>query len=157
MNERKRFVKCVDCGCQTLPRSARTAGQWAAAAALYTNGRVNEGALCPQCANRRRLALGLDAVKAPCNRMAEGCAPTATAMPKRVTINKQEYAWELTTLDSLIVKWKEQHLDEKYRNLDPSWWLVVVNDQAIAAGDFASVPISDGDAVSIVLGRGRYF
>jgi sulfur carrier protein ThiS len=121
------------------------------------NGRLNEGALCFQCANRRREALGLAVDEAPRSHIATRSAPAATSTAKKVTVNNQKYTWELTTLDSLIVKWKERQLDEKFRTLDASWWLVVVNDRSIPAADFSSVPISDGDEISIVLGRGRYF
>jgi sulfur carrier protein ThiS len=62
---------------------------------------------------------------------------------------------EVSTLDSLIEKWVEQHFYEEYKKPDVRWWLVVVNDKPIPAVDFGSVQISDGDEISIVLGRGR--
>jgi hypothetical protein len=157
MNERKRFVKCVDCGCRTLPRNARRERPWAAASSLYMDGRLNEGALCFPCANGRREALGLAIHEEPRSPVARGFAPAATATAKKVTINKQEYTWELSTLDALIEKWKERQFFDRFEKADAGWWLVVVNDRSIPAADFGSVLISDGDEISIVLGRGRYF
>jgi sulfur carrier protein ThiS len=83
--------------------------------------------------------------------------PGQTATAKKITVNNQQYTWELTTLDSLIMKWKEHLLDDKFRSLDASWWLVVVNGRPVPAARCSSVPVSDGDEISIILGRGRYF
>jgi hypothetical protein len=160
-NQRKHFVKCVDCSCQTLPQNAPRERLWAAAATLYITGRVNDGALCFQCANKRREVLGLpiekepdsDTTKVECER-AES-APASGATPKKIRINNREYIWDVSTLDSLIVKWREQHFHDKYKNLDARWSLVVINNRSIHAIDFSSVPISHGDEIFIVLGRGR--
>jgi hypothetical protein len=53
-NTRKQFVKCVDCGRQMLPQNASKERPWAAAASMFIGGRVNDGALCFNCANKRR-------------------------------------------------------------------------------------------------------
>jgi sulfur carrier protein ThiS len=121
------------------------------------DGRLNDGPLCFPCANRRREALGLAIHEDPRSPVARGFAPAATATAKKVTINSQEYTWELSTLASLIEKWKARQLDDRFGKANAGWWLVVVNDGSIPAADFGSVLISDGDEISIVLGRGRYF
>jgi hypothetical protein len=82
-------------------------------------------------------------------------APASAATPKKICINKREYTWDISNLDSLIVKWREQFYED-YKNLDASWSLVLINGRRIPAIDFSSVPISDGDEIFIVLGRGRY-
>lgn len=161
-NQRKHFVKCVDCGCQTLPQNAPREQPWAAAATLYISGRINDGALCFRCANKRRELLGLPAEKEPDSGTPkdEGghaeFAPASAATPKKIRINKREYTWDVSTLDSLIVKWSEQQFYENHKNLDASWSLVLINGRRIPTIDFSSVPISDGDEIFIVLGRGRY-
>ena len=156
-NQRKHFVKCVDCGCQTLPQNAPKERPWAAAATLHISGRIDDGALCFACANKRRVSLGLPIEKEPGSGMPSASACARMAASKRVTINNQEYTWEVTALDSVILKWKEKQLDERFRHVDAAWWLVVVNNRSIPAGDFSSVQVYDGDEISIVLGRGRYF
>ena len=161
-NPRKHFVKCVDCGCQTLPQNALNKAPWTAAATLYMSGRINDGALCFRCANKRRELLGLPAERGPdggtpkdaCGR-AE-LAPVSSATPKKIRINNREYTWDVNTLDSLLVKWREQQFYEQYKNPDPRWSLVVVNNRPIPVIDFSSVPISDGDEIFVVLGRGRH-
>jgi hypothetical protein len=161
-NQRKHFVKCVDCGCQTLPQNASKERPWAAAASLYISGRVNDGALCFNCANKRRELLGLPVQNDPDSDTPTGeCrradfAPASAATPKKIRINKREYAWDVNTLDSLIVKWTEQQFYKECTNPDARWWLVVINNKSVPAGDFGLVQISDGDEISIVLGRGRY-
>ena len=159
-NTRKQFVKCVDCGCQTLPQNASKERPWAAAASLYLRGRVNDGALCFKCANKRRGLLGLPLEKEPDSTSKAECGhadvpPASPATPKKIRINKQEYTWDVSTLDSLFARWKEQQFYEKYKNLDASWSLVIVNNRSIPAINFSSVPVSDGDEIFIVLGRGR--
>ncbi len=161
-NPRKHFLRCVDCSCQTLPQNAAKEWPWAAAATLYISGRVNDGSLCFKCANKRKELLGLPAEKGPdsdtlkreCGRVE--FAPASAGTPKKIRINKREYIWDVSTLDSLIMKWREQQFYEKYKDLDASWSLVVINNKSIPAIAFSSVPISDGDEISIVLGRGRY-
>lgn len=160
-NQRKQFVKCIDCGCQTLPQNASKERAWAAAASLYLSGRINDGALCFECANKRRGLLGLALEKEPdsgTSKARSGCAdlPTGTlATPKKIRVNKQDYSWHVSTLDSVIAKWKEQQFYDIYKGLDARWSLVIVNNRPIPAIDFTSVPVSDGDEIFIVLGRGR--
>jgi hypothetical protein len=145
-----------------LPQNASKERPWAAAATLHITGRVNDGALCFKCANKRRELLGLPVEKEPNGdtRKSEWgraeFAPISAVIPKKIRINNREYTWDVSTLDSLIVKWKEEELYEQSRTLDPRWWLVVINNIPIPAIDFSSVPISDGDEIFIVMGRGRY-
>jgi sulfur carrier protein ThiS len=82
--------------------------------------------------------------------------PANESTLKTIRVNEQEYTWNVTTLESLIEKWKDQYFYDEHKKLDSRWWRVVVNDAVISADDFSSVPISDGDEISIVLGRGRY-
>jgi sulfur carrier protein ThiS len=83
-------------------------------------------------------------------------ARASAAGPKKIRINKQEYTWNVNTLESLLLKWREQQSDEMYRNMDVSWALVVLNGRFVPPINFRSVAICDGDEISIVLGRGRY-
>ena len=160
-NQRKQFLKCVDCGRQTLPQNASNERPWTAAASVYISGHVNDGALCFDCANKRRGLLGLPlekeqdsgTSKAECARA--GLRPGSPPSPKKIRINKQEYTWDVSTLDSLIAKWGEQQFYDKYKHLDATWSLVIVNNRSIPAVDFSSVPVSHGDEIFIVLGRGR--
>ena len=160
-NQRKHYVKCVDCGCQTLPQNAPREQPWAAAAALYMGGRINDGALCSGCATKRRELLGLpgdDGRDCGTPKDKGGRAafvPASAATPRRIRINKREYTWDVSTLEALILRWREQFYED-HQNLDAGWWLVTMNDRRIPASDFRSVPISDGDEIFIVLGRGRY-
>jgi molybdopterin converting factor small subunit len=160
-NTRKHFVRCVDCGCQTLPQNAPKERPWSAAASLYVASSVNDGALCFSCANKRKALLGLPVepysgdLKSECGRPV--LAPANESTLKTIRVNEQEYTWNVTTLESLIEKWKEQYFYDEHKKMDGRWWRVVVNDAVISADDFSSVPISDGDEISIVLGRGRYY
>ena len=159
-NTRKHFVKCVDCGHQTLPPHASEGRPWSAAATLHIRGRVNDGALCFNCANRRRALLGRS-VERDRTDSTSGVQPLVPAHTnestlKTIRVNKQGYRWNVTSLESLIEKWKEQYFYEEHKKVESRWWRVVVNDAVISAKDFSSVPISDGDEISIVLGRGRY-
>ena len=159
-NTRKHFVKCVDCGCQTLPQNASKERPWSAAASFYVVSRVNDGTLCFSCANKRRTLLGLPVeqsngdLTSECERSV--LAPAHESMLKIIRVNEREYTWNVTTLESLIEKWEDQYFYDEHKKVDCRWWRVVVNDAVISADDFSSVPISDGDEISIVLGRGRY-
>jgi len=155
-NTRKHFLKCVDCGCQTLPQNA-SKERWGAAASLYINGHLNDGALCFQCGNKRRALLGLPAEQDGGETVTSYdrpvLAPANETLLKKVRVNEQEYSWNVSTLGSLIDKWKDQFFYAEYKKVDTRWWRVVVNHRCIPAQDFSSVPISDGDEISIVMGR----
>ena len=159
-NTRKHFLRCVDCGCQTLPQHASEKRPWAAAASLHIAGCVNHGALCFNCANRRRALLGRPVEQnGPVTKSGfqpVGPASAGEATLKTVRVNQQEYAWKITTLASVIERWKDHCFYEEHKKIDSRWWRVVVNDVVISAKDFGSLPICDGDEISIVLGRGRY-
>ena len=79
--------------------------------------------------------------------------PADETLLKKVRVNEQEYCWNVRTLGSLIDKWKDQFFNAEYKKVDTRWWRVVVNHRCIPAQDFSSVPISDGDEISIVMGR----
>lgn len=149
-NTRKHFVKCVDCGCQTLPQNASKERPWTAAASLYIRGRANDGALCFNCANKRRGLLGLPLEKEPTR--TEVPAPKCEATLKKVRINTQEYSWEISTLASLLTKWRDECSPKFFRNNDIRLFIVAVNDNVIPASNFSSMPISDGDEIMIVAG-----
>jgi hypothetical protein len=161
-NERKQFLGCVDCGRRTLPHNAPGQRPWTAAATLFVSGRPNDGALCFACANERRERLGLpvdtasdrDTPTGECGRA--GSATARAASPKTIRINRRQYTWDVGTLQALMERWREQQFYDRYKTLDTSWSLVVHNDRSIPATDFGSVPISEGDQVFIVLGRGAY-
>lgn len=147
-NARKHFLKCVDCGCQTLPQNVSKQRPWSAAASLYLSGFVNEGALCFDCANKRRAKLGLPIEKEHGDVVspASGCETKL----RKVRINTHECGWEISTLESLLIKWREE--DQVFKNRDIKLWLVAVNDQIIPARSFSSTPISDGDKIFIAMG-----
>jgi hypothetical protein len=155
-NTRKHFLKCVDCGCQTLPQNA-SKECWGAAASLYINGHINDGALCVQCGNKRRALLGELAEPESGETLTSydrpRLAPESEMLLKKVRINEQEYSWNVSTLGSLIEKWKDQVFYAEYKKVDTRWWHVVVNHRCIPAQDFSLLPISDGDEISIVMGR----
>ena len=155
-NTRKHFLKCVDCGCQTLPQNA-SKERWGTAAALYLKGRLNDGALCFQCANKRKALLGLpveqDSSDTVTSNYGPALAPANETLLKKLRINQQEYSWNVSTLGSLIDRWKDQFFYDEYKKVDTRWWRVVVNHRCIPTEDFSSVPISDGDEISIVMGR----
>lgn len=148
-NTRKEFLKCVDCGCQTLPQNASKERPWAAAASLYISGRVNEGAVCFNCANKRRQTLGLPTEK----EHGEIVSPTPLfeTKLKNVHINAREYTWNVGTLESLLTKWRDECF-RGFKNRELRFWLVAVNDEIIPATSFGSMPISDGDTVFIAMG-----
>ena len=149
-NTRKQFLRCADCGCQTLSQNVSQERPWAAAASLYVSGRVNDGALCFDCANNRRAWLGLPPAREPAR--TEGQAPACEARVKKVRINTQEYSWEIGTLESLLTKWRDGYSPKSLRNRDIKLLLAAVNDVVIPARKFGSVPIFEGDAVTIVAG-----
>lgn len=155
-NPRKHFLKCVDCGRQTLPQNA-SKERWGAASSLYISGHLNDGALCFQCGNRRRALLGLPAEQDSDETLTSYdrpvLAPANETLLKKVRVNEQEYSWNVRTLGSLIDKWKDQFFYAEYKKVDTRWWRVVVNHRCIPAQDFSWVPISDGDEISIVMGR----
>lgn len=149
-NTRKHFVKCVDCGCQTLPQNASKERPWAAAASLYISGHLNEGALCFMCANTRRGLLGLPLENEVTH--TESLAFTCDATLKKVRINAQEYSWEVSTLESLLTKWLDECFPKSFRSKDSRLLIVAVNDTVIPASNFSSMPISEGDEITIVAG-----
>ena len=149
-NTRKTFVKCVDCGCQTLPQNASKERPWAAAASLYISGRVNDGALCFNCANRRKGLLGLPLEKEVAQ--TKGPFPRCEATLKKVRINSRECAWELSTLESLLTKWLDECFPKNFRSKDSRLLLVAVNSTVIPASNFSSTPISAGDEIIIMAG-----
>lgn len=148
-NARKHFVKCVDCGCQTLPQNASKERPWTAAASVYIRGRANDGALCFNCANKRRENLGLSweqRIEPPSS------APECQATLKHVCINTREYSWNVSTLESLLTKWHDECLDSHFKNREIKFWIVAVNNEIIPATGFSSMPISDGDTIFIAMG-----
>jgi thiamine biosynthesis protein ThiS len=149
-NTRKHFVKCVDCDCQTLPQNASKERPWAAAASLYISGLVNDGALCFNCANKRRGLLGLPLEKGVTR--SEGPASTCESTLKKVRINTREYSWEISTLESLLTKWRDECLAKSFMRREIKYLIVAVNNEMIPANDFSSMPISDGDTICIVVG-----
>ena len=149
-NTRKHFVKCVDCVCQTLPQNASKEQPWAAAASLYISGRVNDGALCFNCANKRRGLLGLPLEKEVT--ATEGPASTCQATLKKVRINTRECSWEVSTLESLLTKWCDECFPKNFKDKDMRLYIVAVNNNVIPASNFNSMPISDGDEIIIVVG-----
>ena len=148
-NTRKHFVKCVDCGCQRLPQNASKERHWTAAASLYISGGVNDGALCFTCANKRRETLGLPVEK----EHGEVVSPTPVCETKlkTVRINTREYSWNVSTLESLLTKWRDESLGT-FKNMEIKLWLVAVNDEIIPATSFGSMPVSDGDTIFIAMG-----
>jgi sulfur carrier protein ThiS len=79
-------------------------------------------------------------------------APKCEAPLKKVRINTQEYTWGISTLESLLRKWRDACSPESFRNQDIRFLLVAVNDMVIPARSFSSMPISDGDEITIVRG-----
>jgi molybdopterin converting factor small subunit len=149
-NARKHYLKCVDCGCQTLPRNTSDERPWAAAALLRISGRINDGPLCFNCANKRRELLRL-----PLEREVSvpvGAASTCQARQRNVRINSRECSWEIGTLESLVTKWCDECFPKGFKNKDPRSLLVAVNNNVIRVNDFSSTPISDGDEITIVVG-----
>jgi sulfur carrier protein ThiS len=139
----------VDCGCQTLPQNASKECPWTAAASLYISGDVNDGALCFNCANKRRETLGLPLEKEHGEVVSP--APVCETKLKKVRINTREYSWKVSTLESLLTKWRDECLDS-FKNMEIKLWLVAVNDEIIPATSFGSMPISDGDTIFIAVG-----
>ena len=133
-----------------------------AASSLYVANRVNDGVVCFSCANKRRALLGLPVEQHEGDLKTE-CESPVLAPPanesklKTIRVNEQEYTWNVTVLESLIEKWKDQYLYDEHKKIDSRWWRVVVNGTVISGDKFSSLPICDGDEVSIVLGRGRYY
>jgi hypothetical protein len=149
-NTRKHFVKCVDCGCQTLPQNASKKCAWTAAASLYIRDRANEGALCFNCANKRRETLGLPVEKKHSEPVKP--APVCETKLKNVRINTHEYRWKISTLESLLAKWRDDCLGPRFKHRPMKLWLVAVNDEIIPAASFSSMLISDGDMIFIAMG-----
>jgi thiamine biosynthesis protein ThiS len=69
-----------------------------------------------------------------------------------VRINTQEYSWEISTLESLLTKWRDECSPKSFRNRDIKLLLVAVNNTVIPASHFSPMPISDGDEITIVAG-----
>jgi sulfur carrier protein ThiS len=143
-NTRKHFVKCVDCHCHTLPQNASA---WTAASTLYLSGRVNDGALCGNCANKRREALGLPVV-GESSRPAPACDPKM----KTVRVNRREYTWEVSTLESVLAKWRDEYPNPRVKKMELARFVVTVNTKLILAADFSSTTISDGDEIVVSAG-----
>jgi hypothetical protein len=153
-------VKCVDCGTQTLPQNASGERSWTLAAALRIDGRINDGVLCFECGNKRKVLLGVPVpqdeskvVKGKCDRPVPA-GPIETAR-RRFRINKREHVWEVSTLESLMVKWKDHYADDEYkdREMDLRKWIIRLNDRQVLPEEFGSLPVSDGDEISILAGR----
>ena len=113
---------------------------WTTAASLYIRGRANDGALCFNCANKRRENLGLS-----WEQRIEPPSPAleCQATLKHVCINIREYSWNVSTLESLLTKWHDECLDSHFKNREIKFWIVAVNNEIIPATGFSSTSISD--------------
>jgi hypothetical protein len=158
-NTRKHYLKCVDCGTQTLPQNASGERPWTTAAALGISGRVNDGGLCFKCGNKRRVLLGLPVELDNSETLKNTCDRPVTAGPieatlKRIRINKREHAWEVSTIHSLLLKWKDQYAYDEYkhREMDLKKWVVRVNERQIPPDEYSSLAVGDGDEISILSG-----
>jgi len=158
-NTRKHYVKCVDCGTQTLPQNASGERSWTLAAALRIDGRINDGALCFECGNKRKVLLGVPVpqdeskvVKGKFDRPAPAGPIQATL--KKIRVNKREHAWEVSTIHSLLLKWKDHYAYDEYKNreLDLKKWVVLVNAKQISPDEYSSLPVGDGDEICILSG-----
>jgi hypothetical protein len=83
--------------------------------------------------------------------------PACEATLKKVSINRSEYSWVVSTLDSLLTKWRDECFpklkkDDPLLTLKNAPFIAAVNGKVIPETDFTSTPISDGDAILIVLG-----
>jgi thiamine biosynthesis protein ThiS len=94
--------------------------------------------------------LGLPLEKDPTRTETSGYTCQATL--KKVHINTQEYGWEISTLATLLTKWRDECSPEFFRNNDITLFIVAVNDKVIPAKNFSSMPISDGDEITIAAG-----
>jgi len=155
-NTRKHFVRCVDCSTQTLPQHASKEKPWTTAVVLRIPGRINDGALCFACGNKRRALLGLPVEEEQSERLKVESSPAGSieTARKKVRINKREHTWEVSTLDSLIAKWNDYRCYDEYKNreMDLRKWIVRVNGQQIPPNEFSSLRVADGDDISIVAG-----
>ena len=158
-NTRKHSVRCIDCSTQMLPQFASAERPWTTAAVLRIPGRGNDGALCFTCGNKRRALLGLPVEQDDSQASKAKCESPVPADPieaevKKVRINKREHAWKVSTLQSLIVKWKDHIAYDEYKNreMDLKKWVVLVNDKKISPDEFNSLPVADGDEISILAG-----
>jgi molybdopterin converting factor small subunit len=149
-NTRKHYLKCVDCGCQTLPRNATEQRPWTAAGLLRIVGHINDGPLCFICANERRRTLGLPLLTGAT--VLAVAASTGQLTQKHVRINSRDCCWEVDTLESVVARWSEECFPRAFKNKDPRLLLVAVNNLVIRAKDFNSTPISEGDEITIVVG-----
>jgi thiamine biosynthesis protein ThiS len=82
----------------------------------------------------------------------EGPFFTCEPALKKVRINSLEYAWEISTLESLLAKWLDECFPKSFRNKNSRLLHVAVNDTVIPASNFSSMPVSDGDEIKIVVG-----
>ncbi|HVP65043.1 MAG TPA: hypothetical protein VMT82_09115 [candidate division Zixibacteria bacterium] len=158
-NTRKHFVKCVDCNTQTLPQNASKERPWTTAVVLRIPGRINDGALCFECGNNRRALLGLpveqdDREIEKSNSERQVPVGLSGAAPKQIRINKREQTWEVSTLKTLITKWTDHYSFDDYKNreVDLRKWVVFVNGRQIHSEEFNSLPVADGDDISITPG-----
>jgi sulfur carrier protein ThiS len=152
-------VSCVDCGTRTLPQNARKDRPWTTAAALRIGDRANVGALCFECGNKRRALLGFPLEQCGGESVTDQrpfpapVGPIKTAR-KTVRINKQSYSWDISSLESLIVKWNDYVCYDEYkgRGIDFKKWVVRVNDRQIPSNEFSQHPVADGDVIAIMPG-----
>jgi hypothetical protein len=158
-NTRKHYLKCVDCGTQTLPQNASGERPWTATAALRISGRINDGVLCFECGTKRRVLLGLPVERNGSEVVEEKCDRPVPVGPiqatlKKIRVNKREHAWEVSTIHSLLLKWKDQYAYDEYksRDMDLKKWVVRVNERQISPDEYSSLPVGDGDEISIVSG-----
>jgi hypothetical protein len=82
----------------------------------------------------------------------EGAASPRQATQKNVRINSRERRWEISTLESLVAKWRDERFPKTFQNKDPRLLLVAVNNNLIRVNEFSSMPISHGDGITIVVG-----
>lgn len=158
-NARKSFIKCVDCCRQTLPQNVTTEEPWVSASALYTKGSANDGVLCFQCANKRRMQLGLPLVAskmiAPVSTQpsaGDATAATCEKTFKNIRINTRKYSGEIGSLEALVAKWCAATFPNVVQSQDRKFLLVAINNTRIQAEDFSSTPIAEGDDITILVG-----
>jgi molybdopterin converting factor small subunit len=71
---------------------------------------------------------------------------------KTVRVNRREYTWEISSLESVLAKWRDAYPNPRVKKTEIARFLVTVNTKLILAADFSSTPISDGDEIVIMPG-----
>lgn len=75
---------------------------------------------------------------------------TARRKAEMIIVNKKEYAWiKGMSLQSLLNELRDEFVDEEDTEVSTEWMTVAINHKLVPVGEYGSLPIADGDEITV--------